>query len=183
MALYLNGRVETTVGDITRFSADAIVNAANSSLMGGGGVDGAIHLAGGPEILQQCRAIRNTRYPNGLPTGEAVETLAGKLPAKWVIHTVGPVWKGGESDEPELLRRCYLNSLALASKLKLKSIAFPAISTGVYKFPKDRAAVVVSEALREFLANPTSIEKISLVFYNSLEMDLFSDHQTLEQGE
>ncbi|MBA2245126.1 MAG: O-acetyl-ADP-ribose deacetylase, partial [Gemmatimonadetes bacterium] len=119
-------------GDITEQQVDAVVNAANSTLLGGGGVDGAIHRRGGPEILAECREIRRTRYPEGLPTGEAVATTAGDLPAKRVIHTVGPVWQGGEAGEPELLAAAYRSSLERAREEGLRTLAFPAISTGVY---------------------------------------------------
>jgi len=150
---FLDGRVRVHVGDITREPADAIVNAANSSLMGGGGVDGAIHRAGGPAILAECRELRRTRYPGGLPTGEAVAMTAGLLPARYVIHTVGPVWGEHRGREPELLAACYRNSLALAAELGLSSVAFPAISTGVYGYPKPEAAAVASSAIKEFLSS------------------------------
>ncbi|WP_460759040.1 O-acetyl-ADP-ribose deacetylase [Niabella terrae] len=136
-------------GDITRLKLDAIVNAANSSLLGGGGVDGAIHRAGGPEILQACQDIRARQ--GGCPTGEAVITTGGKLPARYVIHTVGPVWRGGHQDEARLLAACYRNSLALAVGYGIRSIAFPNISTGIYGYPKLRAAEVALKAVRDFL--------------------------------
>src|SRR5256714_7104560 len=139
---FLGGRVTVVVGDITKQDADAIVNAANSSLLGGGGVDGAIHRAGGPEILEECREIRRTRFPEGLPTGEAVITTAGKLSALYVIHTVGPIYGEHGGKEAELLTNCYHNSLTLAVEKNLASIAFPAISTGVYGYPRDQAAEV-----------------------------------------
>src|SRR5205809_2020912 len=129
---FLGGRLVVIVGDITQQENDAIVNAANSSLMGGGGVDGAIHRAGGPAILEACREIRRTRYPDGLPTGEAVITRAGNLPVQYVIHTVGPVYGRDDGREPELLAACYRNSLALAVQYSLARIAFPAISTGAF---------------------------------------------------
>jgi O-acetyl-ADP-ribose deacetylase (regulator of RNase III) len=135
-------------GDITTVAADAIVNAANRSLLGGGGVDGAIHRAGGPAILDECRAI--VARQGGCPTGEAVITTAGALPARHVIHTVGPVWMGGANDEDELLRSCYRNSLQLAVEHGLRTVAFPNISTGVYNFPKDRAARIAVETVRAF---------------------------------
>lgn len=139
--------VRLIVGDITAFPADAIVNAANNGLLGGGGVDGAIHRAGGPSILAECRTLRRTTLPEGLATGRAVATTAGDLPARWVIHTVGPVYSGSPED-PELLASAHRNSLALAKHLGARSIAFPAISTGVYGYPVDLAApIALSEAV------------------------------------
>ena len=148
---FLDGRVIVVVGDLTVQTTDAIVNAANSSLLGGGGVDGAIHSAGGPAILAECRQIRETRYPDGLPVGEAVITTAGDLPARFVIHTVGPQYGLNHGRDDELLAAAYTNSLALAVENEISSIAFPAISTGVYHFPKERAARVSSEAITAFL--------------------------------
>ena len=135
-------------GDITKMEVDAIVNAANSRLAGGGGVDGAIHRAGGPEIMQECDRIRAAQ--GGCPTGEAVITTAGKLPAQHVIHTVGPVWQGGASSESGLLRNCYLNSLSVAAAHGLSSIAFPNISTGVYGYPKEKAAATAVKAVQDY---------------------------------
>src|SRR5881396_1957475 len=150
--IFLGGRVLVLIGDITRQNVDAIVNAANSTLLGGGGVDGAIHRSGGPQILQECQQIRQTTYPKGLPTGEAVITTAGKLPAKYVIHTVGPI-KGRWGDrDAEMLANCYTNSLALAVQHNLRSIAFPSISTGAFGYPREEAAAVSSQAIAEFLA-------------------------------
>lgn len=147
---FLQGRVKVLVGDITHQRVDAVVNAANSSLLGGGGAYGAIHEEGGPEILAACRELRRTRLPQGLPTGEAVITKAGRLPARYVIHTVGPV-KGlwGERDA-ELLGSCYRNSLNLAVEHGLRPIAFPAISVGIYGYPREEAAAVSSEAIEAF---------------------------------
>ncbi len=136
-------------GDITTITADAIVNAANSSLLGGGGVDGAIHRAGGPQILADCMDIRNRQ--GGCKTGEAVYTTAGNLPARYVIHTVGPVWNGGNKNEAALLANCYRNSLIIANELKLQSIAFPNISTGIYHFPKEAAATIAVATVKEFM--------------------------------
>jgi O-acetyl-ADP-ribose deacetylase (regulator of RNase III) len=141
-------KIEILLGDITTIATEAIVNAANSSLLGGGGVDGAIHRKGGRVILEECIAIRDKQ--GGCPTGEAVITSAGNLPARWVIHTVGPVWAGGNSNEPGLLANCYRNSLALAVSHQVKSIAFPNISTGVYGFPKERAAAIALETILNF---------------------------------
>src|SRR5215207_6311817 len=134
---FLGGRIVVNVGDITTEDTDAIVNAANATLMGGGGVDGAIHRKGGPQILEECRRLRATDYPHGLPTGQAVATTGGLLPAKFVIHTVGPIYGQNEGRDAELLAKCYLSSLSLAGEMKLNSVAFPSISTGVYGYPKD----------------------------------------------
>jgi O-acetyl-ADP-ribose deacetylase (regulator of RNase III) len=150
-------------GDITEQRVDAIVNAANSSLMGGGGVDGAIHRKGGPEILAECRALRDSALADGLPTGQAVATTAGHLPAQWVIHTVGPVWSEWE-DRSSLLRDCYANSLALADDLEVQTIAFPLISAGVYGWPVDDA---VRQALTTMRETPTTVEQATLVLFNA----------------
>jgi len=152
-------------GDITKISVDAIVNAANSSLLGGGGVDGAIHLAAGPELLNACKEIKEKEYPNGLPTGEAVITPGFLLPSKYVIHTVGPIWRGGDSNEEELLSNCYKNSLELATKHNLKTIAFPAISTGAYGYPKELASKIAKETVEKYLEKETSLEEIIFVEY------------------
>ncbi len=173
MKEYLNGRVAVTVGDITREKVDAIVNAANSSLMGGGGVDGAIHRAGGPAILAECRTIRKDAYPNGLPTGQAAATTAGNLPAKYVIHTVGPVWHGGTADEAKLLGDCYTNSLRIAVENGCQTVAFPAISTGVYGYPKKDAAVVSSSAVKEFLDDEVLLSKVIFVFFSEGDAETF----------
>ncbi len=159
-------------GDITKVSADAIVNAANSSLLGGGGVDGAIHRAGGPEILEACRKI--IARQGGCKTGEAVITTAGRLPAEFVIHTVGPVWNGGSENEKELLMNCYLNSLKLAVKNNCQSIAFPNISTGIYGYPKEAAAVVAVKTVREFLMHNSALEVIFVSFDEESEQILKS---------
>ncbi|HLT74933.1 MAG TPA: O-acetyl-ADP-ribose deacetylase [Ohtaekwangia sp.] len=151
-------RVEVIMGDITALAVDAIVNAANSGLRGGGGVDGAIHRKGGPRIMEECDAIRNRQ--GGCPTGEAVITPAGMLPAKYVIHTVGPVWQGGRVDEDRLLANAYTNSLRLAVEHDIHSLAFPNISTGVYGFPKGRAAQIATDTVREFLKRDTSLKRI-----------------------
>ena len=162
---FLQGRVVVKVGDITKEAVDAIVNAANGTLMGGGGVDGAIHRAGGPEILQQCKEIRRTEYPDGLPTGQAVITTAGRMAAKHVIHTVGPVFGSGGADKAELLAACYANSLSLALQNNLQTIAFPAISTGVYGYPMREAAAVSSKTIEQFLDLDKSIKEVRLVFF------------------
>jgi O-acetyl-ADP-ribose deacetylase (regulator of RNase III) len=145
----MNEQVELLQGDITKLDVDAIVNAANTSLLGGGGVDGAIHRAGGPEILEACRVIRNRQ--GGCPTGEAVITTGGKLKARYVIHTVGPVWQGGNAREEELLASAYRNSMRLAMENNIRSVAFPNISTGIYGFPKERAAAIALKTVTEFI--------------------------------
>jgi O-acetyl-ADP-ribose deacetylase (regulator of RNase III) len=170
---FLNGRVRALVDDITRQRVDAIVNAANSSLLGGGGVDGAIHAAGGAQILEECREIRRTQLPEGLPTGEAVITSGGLLLARHVIHTVGPIYGHHEGLEPELLARCYKNSLALASERGLASIAFPSISTGAFSYPRAEAAAVASATVAEFLSDETSIREVRLVFFQPRDLNAF----------
>jgi O-acetyl-ADP-ribose deacetylase len=151
-------------GDITAQAVDAIVNAANSSLLGGGGVDGAIHRAGGPEILAECRALRASRYGRGLPTGQAVATTAGRLPARWVIHTVGPVFSAGE-DRSALLRDCYANSLAVADELRAATIAFPLISAGIYGWPLEDAVRQALAVLRP--ATPAYVREARLVLFGA----------------
>jgi len=170
---FLTGTVVVKVGDITKESVDAIVNAANGTLMGGGGVDGAIHRAGGPEILKECKEIRRVQYPGGLPTGQAVITTAGRMPAKHVIHTVGPVYGRGGEDKAELLGACYHNSLTLAAETGLKTIAFPAISTGIYGYPLNEAARVSSSAIQKFLALNTAIQEVRLVFFGHSDAATF----------
>ncbi|MBI2534752.1 MAG: O-acetyl-ADP-ribose deacetylase [Deltaproteobacteria bacterium] len=170
---FLNSRVVVKVGDITKEKVDAVVNAANGSLMGGGGVDGAIHRAGGPEILKECKEIRRAQYTDGLPTGQAVITTAGKMVAKHVVHTVGPVYGRGGKDKAELLAACYRNSLRLAADKGLKTIAFPAISTGVYGYPLDEAAKVSSQAIEKFFRADNSIEEVRLVFFAAGDAEVF----------
>ncbi|WP_106917773.1 O-acetyl-ADP-ribose deacetylase [Chryseobacterium aurantiacum] len=155
-------KIEIIKGDITKIQADAIVNAANSSLLGGGGVDGAIHRAGGPLILEECRAIRNKQ--GRCNTGEAVVTTAGNLPAQYVIHTVGPVWNGNEERESKLLANCYYNSLKLAESLGVKTIAFPNISTGIYRFPKELAGKIALDEVKKFQSE--IIKKIIFVCFD-----------------
>ena len=150
-------------GDITKIAVDAIVNAANTSLLGGGGVDGAIHKAGGKEILEQCIKIRNKQ--GGCKTGEAVYTTAGELPANYVIHTVGSVWQDGLQNERELLADCYKNSLQIAQELEIKSISFPNISTGVYKFPKEEAAEIAINSVNEFVKQSEENSKLEEIIF------------------
>jgi O-acetyl-ADP-ribose deacetylase (regulator of RNase III) len=174
---FLDGRVIVKVGDITKEETDAIVNAANSTLLGGGGVDGAIHRAGGGRILEECEEIRRTIYPNGLPTGEAVITTGGNLPAKFVIHTVGPVFGINKSIEAEQLADCYKNSLSLAVENDLRTIAFPSISTGVFGYPKDEAAKISSRAIKDFLSDNERLKEVRLVFFSETDAQNFLKHQ------
>jgi O-acetyl-ADP-ribose deacetylase len=162
--------IELVRGDITEQHVDAVVNAANSSLLGGGGVDGAIHRAGGPAILDACRALRASRYGRGLPTGEAVATTAGEMPARWVIHTVGPVY-AGVGDPTALLRACHVNALRVADELGARTVAFPAISCGVYGYPVGEAAPVAVATVR---AAVTSVEVVRFVLADDAAYDAFS---------
>ena len=157
-------------GDITRQSVDAIVNAANSSLMGGGGVDGAIHARGGPAIIEECRRLRATTLPRGLPPGRAVATTAGKLDARWVIHTVGPVYSKNE-DRSHLLASCHSESLRVADELGARTVAFPAISTGVYGYPLDAAAVVAVRAVRDATSN---VDEVRFVLFDAPAYEAFA---------
>ena len=170
---FLGNRVTIHVGDITQHKVDAIVNAANSTLMGGGGVDGAIHSSGGPKILEECQEIRRTRFPNGLPTGQAVITSGGRLAARYVIHTVGPIKGRSGGKDAELLAACYRNSLTLAVEHGLRTIAIPSISTGAYGYPREEAASVSSEAIMNFLVNDRFLEEVSLVFYSRGDANVF----------
>jgi O-acetyl-ADP-ribose deacetylase len=158
-------------GDITQQPVDAIVNAANTTLMGGGGVDGAIHRAGGPAILEECKSIAAKQ--GGCPTGEAVITTGGKLPAKFVIHTVGPVWSGGKRGEEGLLASAYRNSLRIAAEKKLSSIAFPSISTGAYRFPIERAAEIALGTVRDFLNKEHSLAEVRLVLFSPSDLQVY----------
>ena len=171
---FVGGRVTVKVGDITREDVDALVNAANASLMGGGGVDGAIHRTGGPAILEECKAIRSSRYPKGLPSGEAVMTTAGRMAARHVIHTVGPVY--GTVEAEAKLAGCYRSCLALAVDHGLATIAFPAISTGVYGYPREEAAVVSSQAIQKHLDDSRRIEQVRLVFFAAEDANVFLRH-------
>jgi O-acetyl-ADP-ribose deacetylase len=168
-------RIVLLQGDITDQDVDAIVNAANSSLLGGGGVDGAIHRRGGPEILEACRAIRATEWPEGLPTGTAVATTAGRLPARWVIHAVGPVY-AREPDPATLLRSCHVEALRVADQLGARTVAFPAISTGVYGYPLDQAAPVAMEAVG---SADTDVEEVRFVLFGA---DAFAAFERAHRG-
>lgn len=159
--------IEAVQADITTLAVDAIVNAANQSLLGGGGVDGAIHRAAGPELLEECRAL------NGCPTGEARITGGYRLPAKWVIHTVGPVWRDGRHGEPEQLAGCYRNSLALAAAKKMQTIAFPSISTGVYRFPIETACRIATRETRQFLTNSECPAKVIFVCFSRSDLECY----------
>jgi O-acetyl-ADP-ribose deacetylase (regulator of RNase III) len=161
-------------GDITEQAVDAIVNAANSTLMGGGGVDGAIHRRGGPAILEECKRIRRERYPEGLPTGKAVATTAGALPARRVIHTVGPVWRGGRAGEPELLASAYRSSLDVARDEGLRTVAFPSISTGAYGYPVVEAARVALRACVDWIrAHPDALDEVRFVLFSDSDLDTY----------
>ena len=160
-------------GDITRERVDAIVNAANEGLMGGGGVDGAIHRAGGPAIMAECSAIRAKQ--GGCPTGQAVITTGGNLPAKYVIHTVGPIWRGGNAGEPELLASCYRESLRLTVEHSIKTIAFPSISTGVYGYPVAQAAVIALNAVKQFLKEHDGLDEVRFVLFDDATYDAYEN--------
>lgn len=166
-------RIDLAQGDITKLAVDAIVNAANSSLSGGGGVDGAIHRAGGPKILEECRLIRNSQ--RGCPAGQAVITTGGNLKAKFVIHTVGPIWKGGKNNEEAVLIDAYRNSLRLAIDNKIKTIAFPNISTGAYGFPKDRAAGIALKTVAEILETNRCPESVIFCCYDDENFQIYSN--------
>jgi O-acetyl-ADP-ribose deacetylase len=178
---FLDGRVTIVVGDITKQDVEAIVNAANSSLLGGGGVDGAIHRAGGPAILEECREIRRTRFPQGLPTGEAVVTTGGKLPALYVIHTVGPIYSEDDGKEADLLANCYHNSLTLAVEKNVTSVAFPSIATGVYGYPRDEAAGISSRTIEKFLLNDFQLKEVRLVFFQARDAEIFLANQKFSE--
>lgn len=174
---FLGGRVLLVIGDITRQDVTAIVNAANSTLLGGGGVDGAIHDAGGLEILKECEQIRKTTHPKGLPTGQAVITTGGNLPAKYVIHTVGPIYGRDPERQAELLAGCYQNSLLLARQHGVTSIAFPSISTGAFGYPKTEAAQIASATIKQFLSADSQIEQVRLVFFQQRDARVFREYQ------
>lgn len=168
----LSARIDVVQGDITRLDVDAVVNAANTSLLGGGGVDGAIHRAAGPELLAECRTL------GGCPTGQARITRGYRLPARWVIHTVGPVWQGGQAGEDELLASCYRESLKIARDRELRTVAFPAISTGVYRFPVHRAARIAAAETAAFLAANPLPERVILVCFGG---DSYREYLTAVQ--
>lgn len=165
-------RLRLLQGDITQQDTEAIVNAANSSLMGGGGVDGAIHRAGGPQILEECKEI--VARQGRLPTGEAVLTGGGRLPARYVIHTVGPIWQDGQHGEPELLRNAYFNSMALAQKHGIRSLSFPSISTGAYRFPIDQAARIALTTVRDFLQEHEFAE-VRFVLFSEKDLRIYEE--------
>jgi len=162
-------------GDITDVEADAIVNAANSSLMGGGGVDGAIHRRGGPKMLEECKRLRAREWPRGLPTGKAAVTTGGNLEARYVIHTVGPIWRGGSRKEPELLVEAYRNSLKLAVSKRLKTVAFPSISTGAYGYPIKKASRIALTTVKDFLEKEDSLDRILFVLFSRDDLEVYRD--------
>ncbi|MHA6806145.1 O-acetyl-ADP-ribose deacetylase [Salinifilum ghardaiensis] len=164
-------RITILQGDITEQQVDAVVNAANSSLLGGGGVDGAIHRRGGPEILRECEQLRAERLPDGLPVGQAVGTTAGNLPARWVIHTVGPTY-AASVDRSELLASCFRESLRVADELGARSIAFPAVSTGIYRYPLGEAAGIALRTVRE---TPSEVEQVRFVLFDEQALAAFRD--------
>lgn len=166
--------IELVQGNITRQDTHAVVNAANSTLLGGGGVDGAIHRAGGPAVLEECRKIRETKWKKGLPPGEAVSTTAGEMQARYVIHTVGPIWEGGDSEEPATLAACYRNSIHCAEDLKLESIAFPAISTGAFGYPLLDATDVAIGAVRKALAQTKHVKIVRFVVFDQHTFKIYS---------
>jgi O-acetyl-ADP-ribose deacetylase (regulator of RNase III) len=166
-------RIRLVQGDITNIKTDAIVNAANSSLIGGGGVDGAIHRRGGRAILEECKKIRATKWPQGMPAGKAVITGAGNLKAKHVIHTVGPVWRGGKRGEPELLTQAYRNSLKLATSKGLKTIAFPSISTGAYHYPLKDACQIALKTIKEFLEKEDSLDEVVIILFSESALETY----------
>jgi O-acetyl-ADP-ribose deacetylase (regulator of RNase III) len=168
-----NVQVFIVKGDITEQSTDAVVNAANTSLMGGGGVDGAIHRKGGPVILEECKRIREQNWPNGLPTGRAVITKGGNLRARYVIHTVGPVWRGGNHGEAELLAEAYRNSIDLAVISGLRSVAFPSISTGAYNYPVEKAARIALQTVSETISRHSGLEQVTFTLFSEADLNTY----------
>ena len=171
-------KITFEMGDITDQDVDAIVNAANHTLMGGGGVDGAIHRRGGPEILAECKKLRESRFPDGLPTGQAVATSAGRLTARWVIHTVGPTYAESK-DKSHLLADCFRNSLRIADELSAATVAFPAISTGVYRWPVDDAARIAVATVR---ASDTQVNEVRFVLFDRAAYDVFTAQASTNEG-
>jgi len=167
--------VRLVQGDITEQETEAIVNAANPSLMGGGGVDGAIHRKGGPTIREECARIREREWPDGLPVGEAVITSGGRLKAKYVIHTVGPIWRGGNKREPQLLAKAYRSSLSLAVSRGIKRISFPSISTGAYGYPVEKASRVALRAVKEFLEKEDRLEEVRFVLFTENDLRVYEE--------
>lgn len=170
-----NSQIRLVLGDITEQDTDAIVNAANSSLMGGGGVDGAIHRRGGPKILEECKKIRSTEYPNGLPTGKAVITSGGNLKVRYVIHTVGPIWQGGDRGEPELLAESYRNSMKLAVSKGLRTISFPSISTGAYGYPIGKACRIALKTTKEFFEREHNLDLVIFVLFGYGDLEVYEE--------
>jgi O-acetyl-ADP-ribose deacetylase (regulator of RNase III) len=179
-ATFFGERIVVVVGDITQQRVSAIVNAANSTLLGGGGVDGAIHRIGGPQILKECQRLRQTEYPEGLPTGQVAITTGGSLPAEYVIHTVGPIYGRNKEQDAQLLAKCYENSLSCAAHYKLSSIAFPSISTGVFGYPKEEAAAVSSRAIKNWIAANDVVQQVRLVFFQPRDARVFLQYQIFE---
>lgn len=172
-AIWGKTRIRILQGDITDQDADAIVNAANSSLMGGGGVDGAIHRRGGPEILEECKLIRRDEWPDGLPAGEAVITSGGKLKARRVIHTVGPIWRGGSENEGEILANCYRNSLRIAATQGLRGVAFPSISTGAYGYPIRQASRTALRTVKEHAEKQGGPAEVAFVLFTEGDLEVY----------
>jgi O-acetyl-ADP-ribose deacetylase len=170
-----NAKVCLVQGDITDMETDAVVNAANSSLMGGGGVDGAIHRRGGPSILKECKRLRAREWPGGLPTGKAAVTTGGNLKARYVIHTVGPIWRGGTQREPELLAEAYRNSLKLAVSKGLKTVAFPSISTGAYGYPIEKASRMALGTVKDFLEREDNLDRVLFVLFSRDDLEVYID--------
>ncbi|MDQ2747272.1 MAG: O-acetyl-ADP-ribose deacetylase [Acidobacteriota bacterium] len=173
---FLGGRVVVKFGDLAQEETDAIVNAANSTLMGGGGVDGAIHEAAGESLLYECKKIRRTDYPNGLPTGEAVITRGGDLKAKFVIHTVGPIYGSNKGKDAQMLSDCYANCLRLAAENNIETVSFPSISTGAFGYPKEEAAQISSQVVEDFLNHNRTIKQVFLVFYSQNDARIFLEN-------
>ena len=165
--------VRLTQGDITEMATDVVVNAGNPTLMGGGGVDGAIHRKGGPRILEECKSIRAVEYPTGLPTGKAVMTNAGNLKAEKVVQTVGPIWHGGNEGEPELLKQAYINSLMLTIENGFRRVAFPSISTGAYGYPIELASRIALNTVKEFLSSEDKLDEVVLILFKSRDLELY----------